>query len=730
MAEGRDTSVAEDLEQEITCAICHDHYTDPKVLSCCHYYCKECVYRLALRTGLDKPFSCPECRKDTTLPQGKVDGLQGAFFINRMKQVHSKVERATGKVEAKCEMCSGAKAEAFCRQCVMFICAECVKQHQKMRVFAGHKVSSLQEIKEGGAKEVFVQEPTLPTCQLHHEPMKIYCFDCSHLICRDCSSKDHLGHNYEFVTVAGPAMKKQLIQQLEPLNKTRVGLSRAVQEIQSTKSEVKAQTQSVITRSVRSIDELKQILEDWKQELIAQATNIEARKLGNLCSQEKGLSMRSAEVQSVTDYTVQCVEHSTDDEIMCMHVELQSLIDRAIQEQQEGGRSLEPVEEADMSVEVSCAEQLKQLCQTKAKITLLPDRCTITTQPDAEHKVGKPSQVVVKTFFKDGTPTKQPCNIQAQLKSLVDRSTIQCQVEPVKGGEYRVQFTPTVRGRHQLTVTLNGQEVAGSPLPVFVSIHPSQLGKPVRVITGFQFARHVTVNSAGETIVTDKRTISVFNKSGKKLRNCELSKYNILSYSWSGAVDSDGCMYVTDDEDGSRKVVKLSSDLKLLCEVVLKEGSKVRGVALVGDEIMVCDRDKCVMVYTKELKYVRSITSNGDGSGQSISRVGISSDQHGNVYICDPDKSSSIHIFKNDGGFLCSFGKSVKLKNPLALCVSGQYVYVSDYSGHKIEVFTTEGEHVATFGQGSNFANPLGVCVDDDGFVYVCDKSNNRLQVF
>ena len=270
MAEGRDTSVAEDLEQEITCAICHDHYTDPKVLSRCHYYCKECVYRLALRTGLDKPFSCPECRKDTTLPQGKVDGLQGAFFINRMKQVHSKVERATGKVEAKCEMCSGAKAEAFCRQCVMFICAECVKQHQKMRVFAGHKVSSLQEIKEGRAKEVFVQEPTLPTCQLHHEPMKIYCFDCSRLICRDCSSKDHLGHNYEFVTVASPEMKKQLIQQL----KTRVGLSRAVQEIQSTKSEVKAQTQSVITRSVRLIDKLKQILEDWKQELIAQATNI------------------------------------------------------------------------------------------------------------------------------------------------------------------------------------------------------------------------------------------------------------------------------------------------------------------------------------------------------------------------------------------------------------------------------------------------------------------------
>ena len=134
MAEGKDSGV-EELEREITCAICHEHYKEPKVLSCCHYYCKQCIYSLALRTGLDKPLSCPECRKDTTLPQGSVDNLQAAFFVNRMKEVHSKLERATGKVEAKCEMCSGATAEAFCRQCVMFICAECVKQHQKNERF-------------------------------------------------------------------------------------------------------------------------------------------------------------------------------------------------------------------------------------------------------------------------------------------------------------------------------------------------------------------------------------------------------------------------------------------------------------------------------------------------------------------------------------------------------------------------------------------------------------------
>ena len=49
MAEKKDATkgAVRDLEKEITCAICHEHYQEPKVLPCCHYYCKQCVYQLA-----------------------------------------------------------------------------------------------------------------------------------------------------------------------------------------------------------------------------------------------------------------------------------------------------------------------------------------------------------------------------------------------------------------------------------------------------------------------------------------------------------------------------------------------------------------------------------------------------------------------------------------------------------------------------------------------------------
>ena len=64
-----------DLEGEITCAVCLECYTEPKVLPCCHYFCKKCILKVALGKDADKPFSCPECLKETYLPEGDVNNL-------------------------------------------------------------------------------------------------------------------------------------------------------------------------------------------------------------------------------------------------------------------------------------------------------------------------------------------------------------------------------------------------------------------------------------------------------------------------------------------------------------------------------------------------------------------------------------------------------------------------------------------------------------------------------
>ena len=685
---------------------------------------------------MDKPFPCPECRKDTTLPEASVDNLPTAFFVNRMKEVHSKLELAHGKVEAKCESCLEDKAEAFCRQCTQFICAECVKQHKRMKkAFSGHKVSTLEELKEGGAEEILIQEPSHEACKVHKQPMSVYCYDCNTLICRDCTIKDHRDHNYEFVLVAAPKTKEELTQQLGPLVESQESLFHAIKEIQTTIAEVEDQGGSVANTIKISCKELHTIIDDHQESLLTEAATRVQQKVKCLSGQEKNLSTAYAVVQSVIEYTKQCLEHSADDEVMCMRVEMQSRIDREIQEQQKERENLEPVEEADMGIDISCGKDLKQLCLIKAKLIQFADatKCAVTGEGVKSAEVSKISEFRVTTKLSNGKPTKLPVVVECHLKSLANTSTTKCTVGLVDDCEYRIQYTPTVQGCHEVIVTVNGQEVAGSPFPVFVSIHPTQLGKPVHVITGLEYPCHLALNPAGNIIVSDSQTITMLDKTGKKLMK---SEYDFHSPQGVAVDSTDGCVYVTDNLANNSKIIKLSPDLKL--KQVFESNSKFNysGVSVVGDEVMVCCEDASVMVYTKELEYVRKIGSHGDGPGQYYNHIyGLCSDEHSNVYVCDFNKSR-VQVFSNGGKFLRSLdGDYVKkLINPYDVCVSGQYVYVTNHTGYSVSVFTTDCDYVTTFGQRgsgpSDLISPCGVCVDKDGFVYVCDYTNNRLQIF
>ena len=143
----------EKLAQEITCSVCQRHFRDPRVLPCCHYFCGECVRTLATRAGRGKPFACPSCQRSTALPDGDPGQLPAVFFIKRLTELHSRMSKIERKSESPCEMCSGERAEAFCRQCAEFICGDCAHSHRKMKMkFPDHEVVTLAELREGGAR--------------------------------------------------------------------------------------------------------------------------------------------------------------------------------------------------------------------------------------------------------------------------------------------------------------------------------------------------------------------------------------------------------------------------------------------------------------------------------------------------------------------------------------------------------------------------------------------------
>ena len=705
----------EDLEKEVTGAVCQEHYTDPKIFPCLHYYCKRCILKLAHRAGQDKPFSCPECRKDIILPEGGVEELKSAFFINRLKSMHAKHKKALSK-QVQCEICTDpqALAEAFCRQCDKFSCKNCAHQHSVMKaLFEGHEIIPIDQLQKIRADELVPKNSAPKKCKVHGELLKIVCFDCSKLNCHDCTIKEHRDHNIEFNNVAADNKKKELMESMMPLRKVEDSLSQALKEICDTMHEVETQGDSVANTIESSFEELHRILETRKQQLLKEARRRVREKTENLKGQEKNLSIASAEVRSVIDYTEQSVRLCSDDEVMSMHTEISRRIKDAVEEHGKSGIILEPVEEADMGVEVG-VEDLQQLC-LKTKITCPADYIVGDNIPSIAEVNKEIRMELVNTIKK---PTKHELNLECQIKSLPTGSLSKPKIKVKNPGRYSISYTPSVRGRHELSISAYGQPVLGSPFTVTVYLSPAQLHKPIKVWGGVTCPFGIAVNSVGEVIVVENGTnILVLEEEGKKLRSIEHSQHMINSIR-AVATDNEDNIYFIGNTSNKLGKSNRYCDILQVVKVQQVKGPGYIDIAVVGDEVMVTEKNNegQIMVYDRELKYVRLIT------GRSKTRLRhLHPDCHGNLYISSDDKN--IQVLSKTGDYLCSFGIQ-QLINPWVVHVSGQYVYVADYTLKKIVVITTEENYVTKFGCYGR------ICVNQDGVLYICSNSNSKIKLY
>ena len=144
----------------------------------------------------------------------------------------------------------------------------------------------------------------------------------------------------------------------------------------------------------------------------------------------------------------------------------------------------------------------------------------------------------------------------------------------------------------------------------------------------------------------------------------------------------------------SREGTNLSSfgSPTLLGEHIL---SKPHGVAVLDDTILVTDSGKhCISMFTSEGNFIKSVGELGSGPLQFDEPMGI-----------------SIHP-------------------------SSKHIYVTEYKNNRIQVLKLEPDlkFVDTFGskgeKHGEFIKPWDVSFNSDGFVYIADSGNHRIQVF
>ncbi|KAK3576247.1 hypothetical protein CHS0354_027046 [Potamilus streckersoni] len=180
------------------CSICMDSFKNPKLISCHHSFCCNCLedyVRANLRNGR---FNCPMCRKSVELPKGGVQGFQSNFYID---------DTESGEKFA-CDLC-GPKNVACsrCLDCEENLCQTCCYGHEKSKASRHHKISELgtldSETKGKIRQRIF--------CDQHPEDeIRLFCRDCKVLICLMCKAVNHDNHTSRTVADYAAEMKKTL----------------------------------------------------------------------------------------------------------------------------------------------------------------------------------------------------------------------------------------------------------------------------------------------------------------------------------------------------------------------------------------------------------------------------------------------------------------------------------------------------------------------------------------
>lgn len=136
----------------------------------------------------EKPYSCPECRKEFTPRPSLVRNNMLAVVVEELKKTLGKDASSdlcyAGPKDVSCDLCTEKKEKAFkfCLQCLVSYCKTHLQPHYDVDAFKIHKLVDATERHRDSV------------CSQHQEVMKLFCRTDQQCICYLCSKDNHKGH--------------------------------------------------------------------------------------------------------------------------------------------------------------------------------------------------------------------------------------------------------------------------------------------------------------------------------------------------------------------------------------------------------------------------------------------------------------------------------------------------------------------------------------------------------
>ena len=695
------------LEEQLNCSICLDTFTDPKLLQCFHVYCQQCLVPLGVRDQQGQlSLTCPTCRQVTPIPPSGVAGLQSAFHINHLLEIQDSLKKLQNPPANFEGVVGGTGVENPPKNAAQF-CFEHVERE-----------------------------------------LELYCETCGELICYKCGLKGgkHHSHDYEELDQAFEKYKKEITSSIEPMEKQVAIIKKALALIEQRCGEISDQREAIENNVHVTFRRLREVLTVRETELIGQLHTMTQGKLKGLAAKSDQIETTLAQLNSCLHFMGESIKLGNKSDVLMMKANTVHQMKELTTPFQHD--TLKPSTEAD--IVFSALADLTAACKNYGQIFSSgspdPSKCHATGKGLEVAVVGVKSTAILHAVSYEGKPfDKHIKSLECELVSEITGTRTNCNVERRGQSQYEISYQPTIKGRHQLHIKVEGQHIRGSPSSVAVKSPVEKLGTPILTLGGVSQPWGVAINKRGEVVVAEGggNCVSVFSPNGKKLRSFGRKGSGQGQFHWPCGVTVDGEGNILVADTSNNRIQKFTAEGQFLTAAVgngpLLFSPTDIAFNTINNKVYVVDNENHhIQVLNSDLTFSSTFGKYGNGKGQFVDPWGIACDSTGKVYVADT-ANHRIQVFTAEGKFIMTFGRRGQSRGELArphyvaVDTSGM-VYVSEWDNYRISVFTTEGQFVTSFGRegaGSEEFNELhGLAVDNNGVVYVCDCDNSRIQAF
>jgi tripartite motif-containing protein 2/3/tripartite motif-containing protein 71 len=564
-------------------------------------------------------------------------------------------------------------------------------------------------------------------CLVHEDKeLELYCETCNELTCWKCIARGgkHHDHMYDELSKAFEKYKGKIVSLLEPMEKQVMTVTQALVQLDERCGEISNQREATAGKIHTSFRRLREVLDVRETELIDLLDKVAQAKLKHLGVQKDQIETTLAKLNSCLCFMRDSLKRDAGDEGDVVRMEAHKIEELTIPLQPD---ILKPNTDADITF--STSTDMIATCQNYGELSA--NSHASVTGEDTLAVVGMASTAVLKA------DKCEAGSLVCEIISEITDTRASCDVE------CKISYLPTVKGRHHIHLKAEGKHVKGSPFLVNVKSPVEKLGTHILSIGELRKPRGVAVNRSGELVVTEwnGRCVSILSPRGLKSLSFDTGT---SSHPCEVAVDDNGDILVVDSANHCFQ--KFTPEGQLIASAGTKGSGPLQfnnptGIAVnpTNRKLYVTDtKNARVQILNSDLTFDTTFGRKGFGNGQFNYPSGIACDNSGNVYIADT-YNDRIQVFTAVGEFALMIGGSGdsgrELHWPYGVAVD-KNVYVSeDWNGRaRVSVFTWKGQLVTSFGREGggpgDFMHPRGLAVDSCGVLYVCDGSNDRIQLF